>query len=173
MKKIVKGDEYKKALEELFEETFKDKDLDAIEKSFVKTDKEGKEYFDDKGYVQNLRKTLASLQEVSTEELENLAKERTQNILDYLIKEKKIDKNAVVIDEKIKVQTDKKDKWAKFKLNVSVKNKISFTYKLIILFTYNYYNSNISLMYYLKEYYYEKTTITYLCYCSIFWLWNI
>ncbi|NVJ52707.1 MAG: DUF748 domain-containing protein [Campylobacteraceae bacterium] len=121
MKKIVKGDEYKKALEELFEETFKDKDLDAIEKSFEKTDKEGKKYFDDKGYVQNLRKTLASLQEVSTEELENLAKERTQNILDYLIKEKKIDKNAVVIDEKIKVQTDKKDKWAKSKLNVSVK----------------------------------------------------
>ncbi|RXJ90803.1 hypothetical protein CRV01_06550 [Arcobacter sp. CECT 8983] len=121
MKKIVKGDEYKKALENLFEETFKDKDLDTIKEMFEKTDKKGTKYFDEKAYVKRLRESLAALQEVTTKELENLAKTRTQNILDYLINEKKTDKNAIVLDDKINVQIDKKDKWAKFKLNVSVK----------------------------------------------------
>ncbi|RXJ76013.1 hypothetical protein CRV03_11040 [Arcobacter sp. F155] len=121
MKKIVKGDEYKEALEDLFEETFKDKDLDDIEEMFEKTDKKGKKYFDNKAYVEYLRKTLASLQKVSTNELETLAKTRSQNILDYLIKEKKVEKNAIVIDKKTNVQIDEKDKWSTFNLSVSVK----------------------------------------------------
>lgn len=121
MKKILKGDEYKEALEDLFEETFKDKDLDDIKDSFVKKDKNGKEYFDTKEYVENLRKTLASKQEVTTKELEELANSRSKNILDYLIIGKKVDKKAVVIAEKINVQIDEKDKWSTFNLSVSVK----------------------------------------------------
>lgn len=121
MKKIVKGDEYKKALENLFEESFKDKDLDDIKETFVKKDKSGKEYFDTKEYVESLRKTLASKQEVTTKELEELANSRSKNILDYLIVKKKVDKKAVVITEKINVQIDEKDKWSTFNLSVSVK----------------------------------------------------
>ena len=113
MKKIVEGDEYKEALEELYKESFKDKELDDVQDKFSKEE--------NKEYVEFLRQELASLQKVSTKELETLAKNRSENVLNYLTKEKKIDISAIIISDKVNVQIDEKDKWVSFQLNVDVK----------------------------------------------------
>ncbi|PLY05762.1 MAG: hypothetical protein C0625_11840 [Arcobacter sp.] len=120
MKKIPQGDEYKKTLEDLYQDIDKVKDLDDIKKLYTKKDKDGKEKFNNDAYVEYLHKFLASKQEVSDEELVTLAKSRISNILKYLLEVKKVSKDAVKIEE-IKKQETAKSKWIIFKLGVSTK----------------------------------------------------
>ena len=120
MNKIPEGDDYKEALEDVYEDIDGVKDLDDIEESFTKINKEGKEEFDQKAYVEYLRKFLASRQEVSDSELVSLAKTRVSNISKYLLEVKKVSKDAVKIEEIVK-QEDAKSKWAVFNLGVSTK----------------------------------------------------
>ena len=117
MKKVKKGDEYKITLEKLYSKEKSLKPLEELKKEFInKKDKK----FDNISYVEYLRKTLASKQKVSKKELEVLANNRLKSILQYLIKEKKILKEAVKID-KITKQTDKKLKWSVFNLDITTR----------------------------------------------------
>ena len=120
MDKIPEGDDYKEALEDLYEDIDGIKDLDDVEKSFTKKDTKGKEEFDNDAYVEYLRKFLSSRQKVSENELISLTKKRVANILKYLTDVKKVPKNAIKIEE-IKKQELLKAKWAIFNLDVDTK----------------------------------------------------
>ncbi len=119
IKNISGEDKYKKALEEIFEEKIETQDLDEVVERFTKETKDKEEIFDTKSYVRFLREELASLEKVSKEELESLAKQRGLEVVNYLTKEKSIDKNAIIIEEGIKVINDKNTKWTIFNLNVT------------------------------------------------------
>jgi hypothetical protein len=121
MKKVLKGDDYKKALEELFVELNKSKKLDNVKKSFTKINKDKKETFNNTSYVEHLRKALASKQKVTQVELISLAKKRTENITKYLIEVKKVKKEAIVIEEDITKINNNDSKWLIFDLDVAVK----------------------------------------------------
>lgn len=121
MKKVLKGDDYKEALEELFEKLDKSKKLDDVKKSFTKINKNKKETFDNTSYVEHLRKTLASKQKVTQVELIALANKRTQNISKYLIEVKKVKKEAIVIEKDITKLNNNDAKWLVFDLDVAVK----------------------------------------------------
>ena len=121
MKKIVQGDEYKEALEDLYKDIDGAKKLNDIEKQFTKLNKNKKEEFDTTAYVEYLRKTLASKQKVEVNELELLAKKRAENIVNYLTKTKKTSPSAVVLETDIIIQEAEKLKWVTFDLDVSVK----------------------------------------------------
>lgn len=117
MKKVKKGDEYKITLEKLYSKEKDLKSLKELKKEFVnKKDKS----FDNISYVETLRKTLASKQEVSTKELEALVNSRVSNIVKYLTVDKKIAKEAIKINE-ITKQTDKKLKWSVFNLDITTR----------------------------------------------------
>lgn len=121
MEKVVEGDEYQEALEDLYEEIDGVKKLDEVEKSFTKVNKDKKEIFKQEEYVEYLRKFLSSKQKVSDKELVLLAKKRVQNISKYLVDIKKVKVEAIIIEEDV-TKLDKKDvKWAIFDLDVSVK----------------------------------------------------
>lgn len=120
MDKIPEGDDYKEALEDLYEDIDEVKDLDDVEESFIKKDKKGKEEFDNDAYVEYLRKFLSLRQKVTEAELIILAKTRVTNILKYLEEVKQVPKDAIKIEE-IKKQELPKTKWAIFNLGVSTK----------------------------------------------------
>lgn len=120
MDKIPEGDDYKEALEDIYEDIDGVKDLDDIEKSYTKKDKNGKKVFDNDAYVEYLRKFLSSRQTVTEEELKQMAKTRVENIKKYLLVEKKVPKEAVII-EKISKQEKTDTKWAVFELGVDAK----------------------------------------------------
>ncbi len=121
MKKIVRGDDYKEALEDLYEDIDSAKDLDDVEKQFTKLNKDKKEEFDNTAYVEYLRRTLASKQKVEEKELELLAKKRAMNIINYLTKTKKVSASAIVVEKDIVIQETTDSKWVVFDLDVSVK----------------------------------------------------
>ncbi len=76
-KKIPEGDEYKEALEDLYEDYEKVKSLKEVKKIFYKKKiKKGKEIFNNDEYVEYLRKFLASKQKVSEQELMTIAKKK-------------------------------------------------------------------------------------------------
>lgn len=120
MDKIPEGDDYKEALEDLYEDIDGVKDLDDIEESFTKKDKKGKEEFDNDAYVEYLRKFLSSRQKVTEAELIVLVKTRISNILKYLKEVNKVPKDAIKVED-IKKQELPKAKWAIFDLDVSTK----------------------------------------------------
>jgi hypothetical protein len=121
MEKVLEGDEYQEALEDLYEDIDGVKKLDEVEKSFTKIDKDKKETFKQEEYVEYLRNFLSKKQKVSEKELVLLAKKRVQNISKYLVDVKKVKAEAIIIEEDI-IKLDKKDdKWAIFDLDVSVK----------------------------------------------------
>ncbi len=117
MKKILKGDEYKIALEEIYKKEKNEKPLKEIKKLFI--NKKNKK-FDNNSYVEFLRKTLASKQLVTIEELKTLATNRVKNIIEYLTVEKKLEKEAIKIED-IEEQTDTTLKWAKFNLDITIR----------------------------------------------------
>ncbi|RXK14532.1 hypothetical protein CP965_03530 [Halarcobacter mediterraneus] len=119
IKNISGKDKYKKALEEIFEEKIETQDLDEVVERFTKETKDKEKIFDTKSYVRFLREELASLEKVSKEELKNLAKQRGIEVVNYLTKEKSIDKNAIIVEEGINIINDKNTKWTIFNLNVS------------------------------------------------------
>lgn len=120
MDKIPEGDDYKEALEDLYEDIDGVKDLDDVEESFIKKDKKGKEEFDNDAYVEYLLKFLVSRQKVTESELIVLAKTRVTNILKYLEEVKKVPKEAIKVEE-INKQVLPKAKWAIFNLDVATK----------------------------------------------------
>lgn len=119
MKNFSNGDKYKKALEKLYKKEKDVKALDEVEKSFIIKDKDGKEVFNNEAYVEYLKNTLASKQEVKKEEILTLVDNRIKNIKEYL-KAKEVDENSLKIED-TKEQTDSKEKWIKFKLAVATK----------------------------------------------------
>lgn len=120
MKKIPEGDEYKEALEDIFKEINGSKKLKQTEKSFTKKDKNGKKEFDNDSYIQFLKKSIVSKQKVSEDELNQIAKKRVDNILKYLLIDKKIPKESIIMG-KIEKQEKQDSKWAVFNLDVSTK----------------------------------------------------
>jgi len=120
MKKIPEGDEYQEALEDLYKDIKKVKKLADIEKSFTKKDKKGKKNFDKDAYVEYLKSFLTKREKVSEKELVQLAKTRVTNMSNYLIETKKVNKDAVIIQELTK-QEKKDAKWVVFNLDVSTK----------------------------------------------------
>lgn len=120
MEEIPEGDDYKEALEDLYEDIDDVKDLDDVEESFTKKDKNGDEIFDNDSYVEYLRRFLAAREKVSDDELINLAKLRVKNINDYLLNEKKVPVDSVKILE-LEKQIKKDLKWVVFDLDVSTK----------------------------------------------------
>lgn len=123
MKDSSKEDIYRKTLEELYlkkEQSSNSKGLKQIAEEFTKKDKDEKLYLDEKEYLEHLRKLLAAEQKVTNEDLINLSKKRVENILEYLIKNKKVDKNSIKVQDIAK--QDKIDlKWAVFKFDVATK----------------------------------------------------
>lgn len=119
MNKIPEGDEYKEALEELYKDIDGLK-LDDVKKQFTKKAKDGKVVFKNDDYVEYLRKFLASKEKVNESELINLSKKRVDNILNYLLKIKKIDKNSIKLEKVVK-QNNENLKWAVFNLEVSTR----------------------------------------------------
>ena len=120
MKRIPEGDEYKEALEDLYDDLKGVKDLDDVEESFTKKDKDGNKVFDNEAYVESLRKTLASKQNVSEAELNKMAKQRITNIKNYLLVEKKVPNESIKIED-LKKQQKNDTKWVEFKLDVTSK----------------------------------------------------
>ncbi|XPV70487.1 MAG: DUF748 domain-containing protein [Halarcobacter sp.] len=122
--KKIKGenkDKYLIAIEEEYKTLKKSKSLDELKKDFFVENKNKKKVFNKDAYLKHLKSILISTQTVEVEELEKLALQRAQNVVDYLIKEKKISANSILIEKKISIQKENKDKWAVFKLEVTVR----------------------------------------------------
>lgn len=120
MEKINKGDKYLIALEKLYADKKIEIPLDELKESFLQKDKDGKETFNKEDYLSNIKDTLASKEEVSKQELENLVNKRVTSIKEYLFKTKKVDTDALKILE-IKESKSSKGKWVNFKLTVTTR----------------------------------------------------
>ncbi len=120
MDKIPEGDEYKEALEDIYDDLDGVKDIDDVEKSFITKDKDGKKEFDNDAYVEYLRNFLTLRQKVSDKELIDMTKQRVSKIMKYLLIDKKVSKEAIIIEE-IAKQDKNDNKWVIFELGVSTK----------------------------------------------------
>jgi len=114
-------DKYLIAIEEYYKSQKKISSLKKIKEKYYVENKEGKKVLDKTSYINFMKDYLVSIQRVSTKELEDLAKQRAQNVVTYLTKEKKLSKDSIVINENVAIQNDPKETWTKFNLEVQVR----------------------------------------------------
>ena len=125
-------DEVMDELEDLYEDTINEDQLEKIEQSFtkmVKHEKTGKEVevFDQDGYIAKLQDDLVRIQVLEENALQNLALQRTQTILEYLT-QKHVPTEKIVQKEEILEIESSDPKWADYKLDVQI-NKNEETIK--------------------------------------------
>ncbi len=118
--KAQKKGERQKILEKLYKKLNKVKEIKEIKKEFTGTNEKGEEVLNKDAYIEQLKQTLATKQEVTKEELIEVTKQRISNVNDYLIKEKNIPKESIKIED-IKELTTQKAKWTVFDLNITTK----------------------------------------------------
>lgn len=117
MKEFSKGDKYQLALEKLYLSYDKNKTLDKLKEKFISKNKE-KKIFQKEKYLIYLKESISSKQIISQKTIENLAINRIKNIKHYLINEKNIKENRVII-KKLKESVSNKN-FTNFELEISV-----------------------------------------------------
>ena len=121
-------DELQDELEDLYDDLISKDKRKELEKSFYKkiTDKKTKkekEIFEQNKYIEKLTDDLTKKQQLEQSELENIAKQRTQAIKEYLITKKHLDPNKISIKDEI-IEIEAKDKkWAHYKLDINISKK--------------------------------------------------
>lgn len=111
-------------LEDLYEDFLDEDKLEQIEESFIKIvkhEKTGKEVeqFDQDGYIAKMKDDLIRIQVLDENALQQLAKQRTQEIKNYLF-EKAIPAQRIVEKPEILEVESKDIKWADYKLDVQI-----------------------------------------------------
>lgn len=117
MKEFSKGDKYQLALEKLYLSYDKNKTLDKLKEKFISKNKEKKTFQKEK-YLIYLKESISSKQIISQKTIENLAINRIKNIKHYLINEKNIKENRVII-KKLKESVSNKN-FTNFELEISI-----------------------------------------------------
>jgi hypothetical protein len=116
---LFKGDARLELLEDLYEEIIGDDKLDALQEHLEKAFKD-----DERGYAKaydaKMIEDLSHAQTVTPEELVALAQQRATMIKEYLIQEKSIQADRIILGE-IAVATQDEEKWVKTTMELVVK----------------------------------------------------
>mgnify|MGYP001770762166 FL=1 len=106
MKEFKQGDKYQLAIEKIYLLFKNSKNLKELKKEFIVKKKE-KEIFQKDRYLNYMKDMIISKQVISDDTILNLTKQRIENINKYLIGEKSIKQNRVIIEKEDKKSTNK------------------------------------------------------------------
>ena len=121
-KKYKEKDTYLMALESLYLQNKDKKELEAVKKSFYVTKKE-KKIFEKTKYLNNLQVSQIKLEVATKDELEALATNRAEQIIEYMASSNTLKAQQLVMKDFNVLESNSKDKWIKTLLEVAVKQK--------------------------------------------------
>lgn len=121
-KKFKEKDTYIIALENMYIKNKTKDELEKLKESYWEV-KDDKKTFKKSQYANHLKDSQIIIESVTNKELEDLAQNRVNAFIDYVVKKQNAPRNRVVVKDLIILDDNQESKWVKSEFGITVKQK--------------------------------------------------